>query len=139
MENLTPLQKLDKVLEYLKDPSIPLKNDSTLVTFLNLKGYKYSKNDLNRIVQKLVDDKYIYMDEDGYYHFTFEGYYSISYQDRYENERVSNRRRNLRDFFLTWGTVLAGIAAHGSFDLASLDLVLPDEKRFFIHFKENSC
>lgn len=111
MEKLSPLQMLDAALKYLKDPSIQQKNFSTLLTFLNLKGYKYSENDLKRIVQKLIDDKYIYKDDGGFYKLTFEGFYFIGYEKQFNHENVLTSRKNIRDFFLTWGTVLAGIAA----------------------------
>ena len=66
------------------------------------------------LIEKLLRDNIIYMDNSQpgkYYCITYEGLQFIGYIEQAKIDRALNVRHNVRDFVLSWGTVLAGIAA----------------------------
>lgn len=118
MENLNPIQQLDFVLQTLKEKE---NGFNFYDLYLKLKLAKeFDGNSLlesqllNRLLEKLIRDNHVFTfskSDDIVYAITVEGYLFIGYEKQIIIESALACRKNIRDFALTWGTVLAGIAA----------------------------
>lgn len=120
MANLSPVQKLDFVLDKFRETKGAVSEEVIFKAINpdNMYTMYYDPDELKRILIKLVDDKYIYQDiemDDIYYAITYEGHLFHGYEKQLKIDRISYRRRNVREFVLSWGTALAG--TYGLFEI----------------------
>lgn len=115
METITtPLPKqIDHLLKIFKGHQ----------SFLDFNGITKRMNETEMIIEgsillmlleKLERDKMIYRNDtthDKYYCISYEGSLFHGYVDQIKIDTALDVRHNVRDFVLSWGTVLAGIAA----------------------------
>lgn len=121
MEKLNPIQKLDELLKHIKH--VELITPEVLVQYLESRQIDLKDMELERSLKQLIDDGYVYKVND-WYAISVNGYTFIGYENQTKIDRASSKRRNLRDWVLTYGTALAGLAA-------SL-LLLWDMRHFFL-------
>ncbi|MBW4888270.1 hypothetical protein KXQ82_01020 [Mucilaginibacter sp. HMF5004] len=118
-QKLSLHQQLDKVLFSFK---IEERNQKMNISYVNdilmKNGVDIEVVTFREILRKIHKDGYIEVHTDNdvlpNYYLTIEG--SIfqgtgGYEKQLNTEQTSNKRRNVREFALTWGTVLAGLAA----------------------------
>lgn len=111
MNRLTPVQKLDVVLNSIKEDTLIIQypeND------IKIGKHLFYIDELNRIFNKLYKDGYINKDSDEYASFhsiTFDGYVFVGYELSGLIILENENRRLRNDHRLIVGTWFAGIAA----------------------------
>jgi len=113
MEN--PIQQLDGVLKVLKQDRGHISFDD-LHSRVN-KKFELDADVLLRIIEKLVRDRYVYEKQKHTggvdYAITVEGFLFDGYEQQISIEKDLACRKNIRDFVLSYGTALAGLAGLG--------------------------
>jgi hypothetical protein len=108
---MTPIEKLDQVLDLLRDNK-PHQLGGIMTELRLLKEVHYSLDELRIALRKLEKDGFVFTNVGtDVFTITLDGYLFTGYVKKSLIDKTSYRRRNVRDFALTWGTVLAGIAA----------------------------
>ena len=108
---MTPIEKLDQVLDLLKDNK-PHQLGRIMTELKLLKNVNYTLDELRIALRKLEKDGFAFTNvATDVFTITLDGYLFMGYVKKSKIDLTSYRRRNVRDFALTWGTVLAGIAA----------------------------
>jgi hypothetical protein len=109
---LSPIQQLDIVLTTLKSDRGHISFDDL---YNRVKHKGIDGDVLLRILEKLKRDDFIYIKQvltaGEAYAITVEGFMFKSYEKKIKNEKSLACRKNIRDFVLSWGTLLAGIVA----------------------------
>ena len=122
MENLSPIEKLDYVLNVLKDQTVFLTRNQIL-NVLRQSGFTIAHHDLVRIMDRLINDGYVIemkTDESGqqvmsscqisYYGYLFKGYKAKERTARWHKLAL-----DIRVWSLAVGTAMAGI--YGLFEI----------------------
>lgn len=107
----TPFEKLDYVLKLLKNQKNELNLEETYQAAKGLNNI--SLDDTRRILYKIVNDGYAFSNHSSVkgvlYRISFNGYLFQGYEKQAKIDQSLARRRNVRDFVLSWGTALAGL------------------------------
>lgn len=105
---VNPIQKLDVLLKHIKH--VGLITEPTLILYLELRNVDLKGSELDRSLKQLIDDGYVYI-TDGCYAISVKGWLFYGYEKQITTENALACRKNIRDFVLSWGTALAGVAA----------------------------
>jgi hypothetical protein len=117
MKGLTPNQKLDTVLNYIKNHDVVYKDE----LIKRMDDLSITRVELGRIIYRLIDDKNITEnpslrpDKIPFYVATFDGFLFESYVQHAKQATTSNRNEYIRTLLLTYGTALAGV--YGLFEI----------------------
>lgn len=113
-DEINPLQQADIILIELQKHRAIISFDDLLK---NINHTAIDKDVLSSVLEKLKRDNYVYIKQKhtgGWdYAITVEGFMFIGYVKQAIIETDLACRKNIRDFALTWGTVLAGFAGIG--------------------------
>lgn len=114
--SLTPFERLDKVLNIIYERGPLSLNEITHRELRLLKKITATQIDIERVIDRLIDDKYIKIEpvHANYpnYKITFEGELLLQrkgYQEKEKREKEQTRLQSMQTFAIWVGSAIAGI------------------------------